>query len=79
MAIKFHRYRTGRGSLRRPARAECIPQELDIKVQRKLIRMRSQLHLVQLLFALILNPSVNQVLGEYATLQQKIMVMFPKL
>ena len=69
---------------RQPARSGCclvhpeVQLGLTVKIQGKLIRMRSRPYRVKLRLDLILNPFVNDVLGKDVTLQQELMIFFQR-
>ena len=46
----------------------------DVVVQVELVRVRSQPHRVELVEPLVLDPGVDDVLGEDASLQQELVV-----
>src|SRR3989475_2031656 len=51
----------------------------NVEVQSELIRVRTQLHRLELLLALVLDPGFDQVLGENSALEQKLVVAFERV
>ena len=52
----------------------CFLRDLYIVVEIKLMRVRPQFNIVDLIFGFIVNPHINGILGENITLHEKLLI-----
>src|SRR5579875_726414 len=57
----------------------CHAQELNIVVQRELVRMRSLPYRLHLILHLVIYPGLDQLLGKDITLHQEVVVSFKRV
>lgn len=67
------------GSPTRPPRPLAAPSpartHLDVVIEEKLVRMRTQTHRIDLLASLVADPGLDQILGKHLSLEQELVVL----